>query len=68
MAGWPIGASRNNIWTWFSHEVPAIVLESRAADTAYLKTRGIEELVASAFPNSIERRQFGHQEQCNNEF
>jgi hypothetical protein len=48
--------------------VPAIVLESRAADTAYLKTRGIEELVASAFPNSIERRQFGHQEQCNNEF
>jgi hypothetical protein len=26
------------------------VLESRAANTAYLKTTGIEELVASAFP------------------
>jgi hypothetical protein len=27
---------------------PAIVLESRAADKAYLKNRGIEELVKAA--------------------
>jgi hypothetical protein len=27
---------------------PAIVLESRAGDKAYLKTRGIEELVKAA--------------------
>jgi hypothetical protein len=48
-AMWPIGASRNNIWTWFSHGVrAAIVLESRAGDTAYLKARGIEELIKAA--------------------
>jgi hypothetical protein len=46
---WPIGASRNNIGTWFSHRVrAAIVLESRAGDTAYRKTRGIEEPIEAA--------------------
>jgi hypothetical protein len=49
-----MGASRHNIWTWFSHGVrAAIVLESRAGDTADLKTRGIEELIAAAVPSLV---------------
>jgi len=48
-ATWPIGASRNNIMDLVSRGVrPAIVLESRAGDKAYLRSRGIEELIEAA--------------------